>query len=88
MFTSPARTRVKPRRYEDAAIVLAGLGLIVWMFTPVYLALALTLAALLALTVPARARHEPRTHWSRVAFLLVVIGLVVQVWYLLTAPIN
>jgi hypothetical protein len=88
MLTSPARVRVKPKAYEDAAIVLAGLGLIVFLFTPIYMALALTLVALLTLTVPAWARHEARTRWSRVAFALVVVGLVVQVGYLLTAPIH
>jgi hypothetical protein len=88
MFTSPARIKVRPRRYEEASIVLAGLGLIVWLFTPVYLALALTVAALVTATVPVWARQKPRTRWSRLAFTLIVIGLVIQVYYLLTMPIS
>jgi hypothetical protein len=82
----PARTKAKPTAYENAAIVLAGLGLIILGFTPVYLSLALTLAALLTLTMPAWVTHDARTRWSRVALTLIIIGLVIQGYYLLTAP--
>jgi len=88
MFTNPVRIKVRPRPYEDTGIVLAGLGLVIMFFTPVYLAFALTIVSLVTLTVPVWVQHQPRTRWSRLGFTLAIIAFVFQGYYLLTKPIS
>lgn len=80
------RTRSRPQGYEATAIVLAALGIIVLPVVP-YVALALSLIAAGMMVVSVWVRHQPRTRWRGLATLLIVVGLVVQLGYVLTAPV-
>jgi len=76
-----------PRRSEDLAVVLAALGVIVLLGAIVYVALALSLAAAVALVVSSWVLRQPRTWRTSLATVLVIVGLVLQLGYLLTMPV-
>jgi hypothetical protein len=76
-----------PRRSEDLAVVLAALGVIVLFGVVVYVALALSLAAAVVLLVSSWVLRQPRTWRTSIATVLVVVGLVLQLGYLLTMPV-
>jgi hypothetical protein len=73
-----------PRRYEGSAVVLSALGLIFALLIP-YLALALSLIAA-GMLLFGWVRHHARTKWARLATLLAVVGIVVDLGYVLTVP--
>ena len=85
MSMIPARRL--PRRSEDLAVVLAALGVIVLFGVMVYVALALSLAAAVVLLVSSWVLHQPRTWRASLATVLVVVGLVLQLGYMLTMPV-
>ena len=76
-----------PRRSEDLAVVLAALGVIVLFGVVVYVALALSLAAAVVLLVSSWVLRQPRTWRTSLATVLVVVGLLLQLGYLLTMPV-
>ena len=76
-----------PRRSEELAVVLAALGVIVLFGVVVYIGLALSVAAALLLVISGWVLHQPRTWRTSVATVLVVVGLVLQVGYVLTMPV-
>ena len=76
-----------PRRSEDLAVVLAALGVIVLFGVVVYVALALSLAAAVVLLVSSWILRQPRTWRTSLATVLVVVGLLLQLGYLLTMPV-
>jgi hypothetical protein len=74
-----------PRPYEYPAVALSVLGLALFAIQPI-VAMALSLLAAGVLVVSTGIMHRARTGWTRWAVLLTVVGLVIQVGYLVTAP--
>lgn len=74
-------------RSEDLAVVLAALGVIVLFGAVVYAALVLSLAAAVVLVVSSLVLRQPRTWRTSIATVLVVVGLVLQLGYMLTVPV-
>jgi hypothetical protein len=77
-----------PRPYDGAAVVLGALGIGVFFFAPFYICLVLSLTAGGVLVRSRWIKHQPKTRWTSAATFLVVVGLVLQLGYALTVPVN
>jgi hypothetical protein len=76
-----------PRRYEETAVVLAALGIVVLFLMP-FAALALSLAAAVVLLISVWFFRVPRSWRTNLATVLVAFGLVVELLYVVTMPVG